>query len=129
MGCAKSADHKAVAPAAANPASTVQPEPSVAGALSQDADPITRLAYKTGVSRDKVETILELYERDGKAKESGRDIYNIALLGSRATGISTREVGAVILEYRGLSESDFAKASKQAKAEASKQAKAEASKG
>lgn len=118
LGCARSAERAAQAPVSA-PAATNVPA-AAATAAPEDTDPITRVAYKTGVARDKVEKILEIYAKYSEKDASGRDIYNIALAGSRGTGVPTDEVGSVILSYRSLFENGVIEASKPAKNEVPK---------
>lgn len=118
MGCAKNSERAAQAPPPPPAATT---DPAAASVEPDDnADPITRVAYKTGVSRDDVKKILDIYAKYSEKDDSGRDIYNIALAGSRGTGVPTAEVGSVILSYRALFENGITQASKPVKSDVPK---------
>lgn len=114
MGCGKGAEQAPQA-AASSPAAA----PHAAGS-AEEADPVTRLALKYGLPADKVAAILAIYEKNAGGADSGRDVYNIALLGSRATGVPTDEVGSVILAYRSLADGGVLKAAATPKTEAPK---------
>ncbi|MBI5017809.1 MAG: hypothetical protein HZB55_20245 [Deltaproteobacteria bacterium] len=120
VGCMKTSTREAQAPATPAPVVAARTEQPAAGGARDDTDPVTRIAYKTSVPRDKVQEILDLYVMSSKANGSGRDVYNIALLASQRTGIPTEDVGSVILAYRSLFESTAIQASQPAKPEAPK---------
>ena len=101
-GCAAKAEGEAGAPAP-RPAAAAGPAASVLTASDESAH-VTRVAYKTGVAPDKVKTVLDLYRRFSKAKNSGQDLRDIAVLGSEQTGLTAEEAAGVLLEYKSLFE-------------------------
>lgn len=105
LGCAKGSARDAKAPAPPEVTTTAAAEGMEPVLTEENSDSITRVSFKTAVPRDKVEQILDIYARLSKTMDSGREIYNIALLASRQTGVSTEDVGSVILSYRSLVES------------------------